>query len=143
MKRMKRQPDVLFVCVHNAGRSQMAKALFNWIAEERGLKLWADSAGTLSSDRVHPEVVTVMGELGIDISGEKPKLLTDDMLAGDPRVFTMGCAVDSEACPSLRLERVTDWGLPDPKGRPLGEVRAIRDEIKRRVVAVLDEVAGA
>ena len=138
---MKRQPDVLFVCVHNAGRSQMAKALFNWIAEERGLKLWADSAGTISSDHVHPEVVTVMGELGIDISHEQPKLLTDDMLAGQPQVFTMGCAVESEACPSLRMEDVEDWGLPDPKGRPLDEVREIRDEIMRRVGGVLTEMA--
>ena len=135
--------DVLFICVHNASRSQMAKALFNRMAEERRLDLRADSAGTIAAERVHPEVVIVMGELGIDVSRELPKLLTDDMLEDRPRVITMGCAVDSEACPSLRLEDVVDWGLPDPKGRPLNEVRAIRDQIRQLVQALLQEIANA
>lgn len=137
---MKRLPDVLFVCVHNAGRSQMAKGFFNHLARERKVDLIAESAGTESSERLHPEVVTVMSEMDIDLSAETPKLLEDEMLARDPKVFTMGCAVDSEACPSLRMETVKDWGLPDPKGQPIDEVRRIRDTIRSLVTDLLDEM---
>ena len=138
---MSEHPDVLFVCVHNAGRSQMAKAFFNHVAAEYGFDFSADSAGTVSSDDLHPEVIAVMAEVGIDISGENPKLLVDEMLAGQPRVFTMGCAVDSQACPSLRMETVEDWGLPDPKGQPIAAVRHIRDEIRRRVETLIEDMA--
>jgi len=133
-------PEVLFVCVHNAGRSQMAQALFNARASELGLRLSAESAGTLLGERVHPEVVEAMREVGLDVSSETPRLLTDEMLAGKPRVITMGCAVDSDACPSLRLDDVVDWGLPDPRGQPMDEVRRIRDEIAKRVNTLLDEM---
>lgn len=132
--------DVLFVCVHNAGRSQMARAIFNARVKELGLELRADSAGTIPGEKVHPAVIEAMAELGLDVSAEAPRLLTDDMLEGDPRVITMGCAVDSDACPSLQLENVIDWGLPDPKDRPLEEVRSIRDEIRQRVDALLEEM---
>lgn len=137
---MKRSPDVLFVCVHNAGRSQMAKGFFNHLARERRADLIADSAGTVSSERLNPEVVSVMAETGIDLSAETPKLLVNEMLAGDPKVFTMGCAVNAETCPSLRMETVKDWGLPDPKGQPVDEVRSIRDTIKSLVAELLDEL---
>lgn len=137
---MSKSPDVLFVCVHNAGRSQMAKALFNAAARETGSELIADSAGTIPSEHVHAEALIVMQELDIDLSAERGKLLTDDMLVHEPRVITMGCNVDAEACPSLVIDDVVDWGLPDPKGRPLDEVREIRDEVKRRVDALLQEL---
>lgn len=139
---MKRLPDVLFVCVHNAGRSQMAKGFFNHLARERKVDLIAESAGTESSERLHPEVISVMSEMDIDLSGETPKLLEDEMLARDPKVFTMGCAVDAEACPSLRMETVRDWGLPDPKGKPLAEVRRIRDEIRILVTDLFEELVS-
>jgi arsenate reductase len=135
--------DVLFVCVHNAGRSQMAKAFFNQLAQENGLELRADSAGTIAAERVHPEVVEVMQELALDVSGARPKLLSDDLLSGNPRVITMGCQVDAESCPALIMEDVVDWGLPDPAGRPLNEVRAIRDQIRQLVQALLQEIANA
>ncbi len=138
---MSKSPDVLFVCVHNAGRSQMAKALFNARALADGSRLIAESAGTMPSERVHDEVVAVMQEIGIDLSAERGRLLTDQMLTGHPKVITMGCQVDSEACPSLVLDEVEDWGLPDPKGKSLDEVRRVRDEIKDRVYALLTELS--
>ncbi|MCS7207443.1 MAG: arsenate reductase ArsC [Dehalococcoidia bacterium] len=129
--------DVLFVCVHNAGRSQMAKALFNHLAQQRGLPFRALAAGTEPATRLHPEVVQVMAEVGLDLSGERPQLLTDALVRGARRVVVMGCAVDAQACPALLLKEVEDWGLPDPKGRPLPEVRAIREAIRQKVEALL------
>ena len=137
---MTKPPDVLFVCVHNAGRSQMAKALFNKMSSDAGLGLIADSAGTIPSEHVHPEVVTAMQELGHDLSAETGKLLTDEMLAHRPVVITMGCQIDAEACPSLIVENVVDWGLPDPKGQPIEQVRRVRDEINRRVESLLQRL---
>jgi arsenate reductase len=136
-----KSPDVLFVCVHNAGRSQMAKAFFNIEAKQAGLRLVADSAGTFPAMRVHPEVLAVMHEIGIGLSAATGKLLTDDLLTGEPRIITMGCSVDSEACPALRLDAVVDWGLPDPKGKSLAQVREIRDEIHQRVKLLIAEMA--
>jgi arsenate reductase len=133
---------VLFVCVHNAGRSQMAAALFNALARERGLDWTADSAGTEPAERVHPEVVAVMAELGIDLSGVRPRLLTNEDIEAADRVITMGCEVDAGICPAVFIKNVEDWGLPDPKGRPLEEVRAIRDEVRRRVEALFDQLAA-
>lgn len=140
---MSKWPDVLFVCVHNAGRSQMAKALFNQKAAGAGLDLIADSAGTIPSKQVHPEVLTVMSELGIDLSDQRGKLLADEMIEHQPKVITMGCQVDAEACPSLVLDKLVDWGLPDPKGRPLDAVREIRDKIARRVDQLIAEMQAA
>ncbi len=131
---------ILFVCVHNAGRSQMAAALFNRLARERGLDWVAESAGTAPADRVHPEVVAVMAELGIDLSMARPRLITSDDVEAADRVITMGCEGDAGVCPAVVIKNVEDWGLPDPKGRPLDEVRAIREEIRRRVEALLDEL---
>ena len=123
---------VLFACVHNAGRSQMAAALFNAAADPakaRGL-----SAGTDPGPRVHAEVLEAMREVGIDLSASRPHLLTDDLARTVTLLVTMGCG---EQCPYVPgLER-DDWELPDPKGRPIEEVRAIRDDIRDRVAALV------
>jgi arsenate reductase (thioredoxin) len=123
---------VLFVCLHNAGRSQMSQALFERAAAEQHTAL---SAGTTPAEHVHPEVVEVMQELGIDLSGRQPQLLTRELAEHADVVVTMGCG---DACPYIPGKRYIDWDLPDPKGRPLQEVRATRDEIARRVQELLD-----
>jgi arsenate reductase (thioredoxin) len=125
---------VLFVCIHNAGRSVMAEALFNKLA---GGKAEAASAGTQPGAAPHPEVVAVMAELGLDVSSHRGEMLTDEMVRAADRVITMGCAVDAEACPAILYAGVEDWGLDDPKGKSAGEVRAVRDEIRRRVEALI------
>jgi len=125
---------VLFACVHNAGRSQMAAAWFNALSEPGVAR--AISAGTQPADRVHREVITTMMEAGINLSSARTRLLTEELVRGADLLVTMGCA---EACPVVPgLER-QDWPIADPKGRSLEEVRAIRDEIQQRVIAVLSE----
>src|SRR5256712_1660972 len=125
--------EILFVCVENAGRSQMAQAF----AEKHGLK--ASSAGTVPSSRVNPVVVEAMRERGIDLSKRTPKVLTADMIKNARLVVTMGCSVE-EACPRPMLaamqKKLVDWHLDDPKGRPIEEVRRIRDEIEKRVRSI-------
>ena len=133
----RRMADVLFVCVHNAGRSQMAKAIFNALARQRGLLLEAESAGTEPADHVHSNVVSAMRELGIDLSPERPRLLANDMVESAGRVITMGCAVDAEACPAVFIKGVEDWGLPEPKGKELEGARVIRDAIQEKVERLL------
>ena len=131
--------NALFVCLHNAGRSQMSQALFERAAEGRH---GARSAGTTPGERVHPEVVEAMRELGIDLAGRVPRQLTEDDARWADVVVTMGCG---DECPYIPGRRYVDWDFPDPKGRPLAEVRATREEIERRVadlVAELDQVAG-
>ncbi len=126
--------QVLFVCLHNAGRSQMSEALFERAAAGAHE---ARSAGTTPAERVHPEVVEAMRELGIDLSERVPqKLSMDDSLWADV-VVTMGCG---DECPYVPGVRYLDWELDDPKGRPLEEVRVTRDEIERRVTELLDEL---
>jgi protein-tyrosine-phosphatase len=127
--------QVLFACLHNAGRSQMSKALFERAA---GGRHQADSAGTRPADRVHPEVLEVMSELGIDLSGARPRRLTRELAERADVVVTMGCG---DECPYVPGKRYLDWDLPDPKDRPLDEVRATRDEIARRVEELLGELA--
>jgi arsenate reductase (thioredoxin) len=122
---------VLFVCLHNAGRSQMSRALFEEAAAGRHS---AESAGTTPGDRVHPEVVEAMREVGIDVSGEVPKRLTNELAERADVLVTMGCG---DECPYFPGKRYMDWDLADPKGRPLAEVRATRDEIRRRVAALV------
>ena len=134
--------NVLFVCVHNAGRSQMAKALFNEVARERGLLVRADSAGTEPASHVHSNVAQAMREMGLNLSSETPKVLTNDMVEKAQRVITMGCAVDSESCPAVFLRNVEDWGLPDPKDKTLEEVRVIRDSIRRKVEELVASLAA-
>lgn len=127
---------VLFVCVHNSGRSQMAEALLNHMA---GGKAVAESAGTEPTEAVNPNAVKAMAELGIDISRARPKLLTQEMVDRADRVITMGCSVE-ESCPAIFLPNVEDWGLEDPAGKPLEKVRGIRDEIVLRIQALLQEI---
>ncbi len=127
---------VLFICVHNAGRSQIAAALFDRDAPEGYIGV---SAGTEPGDHVHPEVVKAMQELGIDLSIERPKMLTQDMIDSAVRAITMGCM--DGACPRTGIP-TEDWSLPDPKGRPLEEVRAIRDEIERRIIRLIEELSS-
>ncbi len=128
---------VLFVCLHNAGRSQVSQALFERAANGRHHAL---SAGTTPGDHVHPEVVEVMRELGIDLSDRTPQLLTRELAERADLIVTMGCG---DQCPYIPGKRYIDWELPDPKGRPLGEVRATRDEIGRRVDALIGELNAA
>jgi arsenate reductase (thioredoxin) len=122
---------VLFVCLHNAGRSQMSQALFERAAVGRHAAL---SAGTTPAEHVHPEVVEVMRELGIDLSGSRPQLLTRELAEQADVVVTMGCG---DACPYIPGKRYLDWNLPDPSRRPLDEVRAIREDIARRVDSLI------
>src|SRR5271163_4717076 len=123
-----RMYKVIFACVHNAGRSQMAAALFNELAD-RG-KAKAVSAGTEPGDRVHPEVLAVMQEIGIDLSNATPQKLTEELTRDAQLLITMGCG---DKCPYVPGLRRDDWALRDPKGLPTEEVRAIRDDIKRCV----------
>ena len=126
---------VLFVCVGNAGRSQMAEAFFNQAA---GGKARAISAGTKPASSVDPQTVQVMREVGIDISAARPKPLTTEMLDRADRVVTMGCGAEG-VCPASFVE-TEDWQLEDPKGKPIEDVRVIRDEIRARVTRLLDNL---
>jgi arsenate reductase len=125
---------VLFVCLHNAGRSQMSAALFERAGAGRHIAL---SAGTTPADHVHPEVLAVMQELGIDLSDRRPQLLTRALAEQADIVVTMGCG---DACPYIPGKRYIDWDLPDPKGRPISEVRATRDDIARRVKELVTDL---
>jgi arsenate reductase len=124
----------LFVCLHNAGRSQMSEALFTRAAAHRHQ---ARSAGTTPADRVHPEVVEAMGELGIDLADRTPRKLSRADAEWADVVVTMGCG---DECPYIPGKHYVDWDLPDPKGRSLAEVRATRDEIERRVRGLVEEL---
>ena len=126
--------SVLFVCLQNAGRSQMSRALFERAAGGRHA---SQSAGTTPAERVHPEVVEVMRELGLDLSDRRPQRLTTELAQRADVVVTMGCG---DACPYIPGKRYVDWDLRDPAGLPLDEVRAIRDEIATRVRGLLREL---
>jgi arsenate reductase (thioredoxin) len=119
---------VVFACVHNAGRSQMAAAFFNAIADPA--RATAVSAGTQPADHVHPEVITAMLEVGHDLSRMRPRLLTDELAHGAQLLVTMGC---DEACPLVPGLRREEWDLPDPKGQPLEEIRIIREDVRHHV----------
>lgn len=125
---------VLFVCTHNAGRSQMAQALFDRTADGRHA---AASAGTAPADEIHPVVIEVMRELGIDLADRKPQLLTRELAQEADVVVTMGCG---DQCPFIPGKRYIDWELEDPKDRPIEEVRATRDAIADRVAKLLAEL---
>jgi arsenate reductase (thioredoxin) len=129
-------PEVLFVCVHNAGRSQMAAALLDRHARGR---VRARSAGSEPADEINPAVVAAMAELGVDLTAELPKRLTDDSVRAADVVITMGCG---DACPIYPGKRYLDWELDDPAGLSLEQVRPIRDEIDRRVTELLDELVA-
>ena len=121
-------PTYIFACVHNAGRSQMAAAFFNQLADPH--KARAVSAGTEPGSRVHPEVLEAMREVGIDLSNAQPQLLTEELARDASLLITMGCG---EKCPYVPGLRRNDWPLPDPKGRPMEEIRATRGEVRKRV----------
>jgi protein-tyrosine-phosphatase len=127
-------PEILFVCVHNAGRSQMAAALLDHHA---GGRVHVRSAGSAPADEINPSVAAAMEELGLDLSKEFPKPLTDEYVQAADVVITMGCG---DACPIYPGKRYLDWELPDPAGKSLEEVRPIRDEIDRRVRELLAEL---
>ncbi|MBX9569363.1 MAG: arsenate reductase ArsC [Candidatus Obscuribacterales bacterium] len=123
---------VIFACVHNAGRSQMAAAFFNLLADQKKDQAW--SAGTEPGQSVHPEVITAMNEIGIDLSKAKPQLLTDKLARRADLLITMGCG---EACPYVPGLLRDDWPLSDPKGKSIEEVRKVRDHIRQRVESLL------
>jgi arsenate reductase (thioredoxin) len=127
-------PSVLFVCVHNAGRSQMAAAFLNRLARDR---VEVRSAGSEPAKEINPTVVAAMREVGVDIAVEVPKILTAGMVQTSDVVITMGCG---DACPVFPGKRYLDWQLEDPAGKDLDAVRSIRDEIERRVTALLAEL---
>jgi protein-tyrosine-phosphatase len=129
-------PSVLFVCVHNAGRSQMAAALLHHHAAGR---VTVRSAGSAPADTINPAVVQAMAEIGLDLSREYPRPLTGDAVHAADVVITMGCG---DACPVFPGKRYLDWDLPDPAGKPLSQVRLIRDEIARRVTALLADLTA-
>ncbi|MFZ0034399.1 MAG: arsenate reductase ArsC [Sedimentisphaerales bacterium] len=128
---------VVFVCVHNSGRSQMAEAFLNHLAKGKAIGI---SAGTQPGDNVNPVVVEVMREVGIDISGNKPKALTLDMLEKADKMITMGCGADAGGlCPASFVE-TEDWALEDPKGKSLEQVRKIRDAVKEKVIELVGKL---
>jgi arsenate reductase len=123
---------ILFACVHNAGRSQMATAFFNQLADSSLAQ--AVSAGTEPAAQIHPEALSVMHEVGIELGGVTPRLLTADLASRAQILVTMGCG---ESCPVVPGAKREDWNLPDPKGQPLARVRQIRDEIRKKVHAMV------
>ncbi len=137
MIKFKRKPGkpaertILFVCVENAGRSQMAEGFFNQKYAPKGYR--AISAGTRPSSQINPLAVQAMKEVGINISSnQKPKIITEDMIRSSEKSVNMGC-IDKAECPMLFINNVIDWGIEDPKGKPIEKVREIRDEIERQV----------
>ena len=126
----------MFVCVHNAGRSQMAEAFVNHYAALHGLSVRGASAGTVGGKQLNAMAVEAMAELGISMERQTPKLLTQEMIGPETSVITMGCGVDASACPAKFLVS-EDWGLDDPAGQDIEKVREIRNEIKKRVVGML------
>lgn len=129
-----KKPEILFLCVHNAGRSQMAAGFARSLA---GDKVVIHSAGTAPGETLNPSVIEVMREKGIDITDQKPQVLTEDMGLQSDVIITMGCG---DTCPVYPGKRYLDWELVDPAGKSLDEVRPIRDSIERRVVSLLDEL---
>lgn len=125
--------NILFVCVENAGRSQMAEAFFRQLAPT---KFNVSSAGTIPSPQLNPIVIQVMKEVGIDLENQKPKLLSASMIKDSSKTVNMGC-IDKESCPSLFVKDVLDWNISDPKEKTLDEVREIRDKIKSEVIALI------
>ncbi|HKR74827.1 MAG TPA: arsenate reductase ArsC [Candidatus Nitrosocosmicus sp.] len=125
---------ILFVCVQNAGRSQMAEGFFKKYAPKNYDTL---SAGTVPTSQINPIAVEVMNEVGIDISKQKPKDLTEDMMRNATAIINMGC-MDDKFCPTLFIPKVIDWGIEDPKEKPIEKVRQIRDEIEKRVLEIIE-----
>ncbi len=125
--------DVLFVCVENAGRSQMAEAFFRKFTENRFNVI---SAGTIPSNELNPIVVQVMKEIGIDMNNQNPKMLSESMISNSFKTVNMGC-MDKESCPALFVKDVIDWNIPDPKEKTIEQIREIRDQIKTEVLNLI------
>ena len=128
--------NILFVCVENAGRSQMAEAFFKKYAKNQFNVI---SAGIFPSSHLNPVVVSVMNELGIDLENQKPQLLSSSMIENSNKTVNMGC-MDKESCPSLFVKDVDDWNIEDPKGKSIEDVRKIRDQIKNDVLNLLNSI---
>ncbi len=139
MKGQGAMKTVLFVCVHNAGRSQMAQAFVNAFAAEHHYPIRGLSAGTEAGERVNPLAAQAMAEAGISLEGQKPTQLTQEMADAADRIITMGCGVAATSCPA-RMHRSEDWGLDDPAGQPIEKVREIRDQIRRRVEELIADM---
>nr|WP_234467746.1 arsenate reductase ArsC [Streptomyces sp. MBT62] len=131
---MSDKPSVLFVCVHNAGRSQMASA---WLTHLAGDRIEVRSAGSVPGDQVNPSAVEAMKEVGVDISDQRPKILTTEAVQASDYVITMGCG---DACPVFPGKKYLDWALEDPAGKGVEAVRPIRDEIRTRIEALIAEI---
>ena len=137
--KVKTKKTILFVCVENAGRSQMAEGFFRKYAPE-GFE--PSSAGTKPISQVNPLAIQVMDEIGIDISKQKPKDLSEDMMRNSDKIINMGC-MDKNFCPTLFIPKVIDWGIEDPKDKRIERVREIRDEIERRIKELATDVSNA
>jgi arsenate reductase (thioredoxin) len=129
--------NILYVCVHNAGRSQMAEAITNHLAQISNLSVRAKSAGTVGGKQLNPQAVEVLKEIGVSLEGHEPKFLTPEMVAEADQIISMGCGVDAEACPTKFL-LTEDWELDDPAGQDIDSVRIIRDQIVDRVKNLLE-----
>ena len=137
--KVKIKKTILFVCVENAGRSQMAEGFFKKYAPEGFVPA---SAGTKPISQINPLAIQVMNEIGIDISKQKPKDLSEDMMRNSDKIINMGC-MDNNFCPTLFIPKVVDWGIDDPKNKPVEEVREIRDEIERRIKELATDISVA
>ena len=137
--KLKTKKTILFVCVENAGRSQMAEGFFKKYAPEGFVPA---SAGTKPISQINPLVIQVMNEIGIDISKQKSKDLSEDMMRNSDKIINMGC-MDNNFCPTLFIPKVIDWGIEDPKGKQIEQVREIRDEIERRIKELATDISVA
>ena len=137
--KIKTKKTILFVCVENAGRSQMAEGFFKKYAPEGFVPA---SAGTKPISQINPLAIQVMNEIGIDISKQKPKDLSEDMMRNSDKIINMGC-MDNNFCPTLFIPKVIDWGIEDPKGKQIEQVREIRDEIERRIKELATDISVA
>jgi arsenate reductase len=136
-KEQQQENVILFVCLENAGRSQMAEGFFNQKYAPKGYR--AISAGTRPVSQINPLAIEVMKEIGIDISSQKSKIITEDMIKSSEKSVNMGC-IDKTECPMLFINNVVDWGIEDPKGKPIEKVREIRNEIERRVKEIAQSI---
>ncbi|MGH9987882.1 MAG: arsenate reductase ArsC [Nitrososphaeraceae archaeon] len=137
--KLKTKKTILFVCVENVVRSQMAEGFFKKYAPEGFVPA---SAGTKPISQINPLAIQVMNEIGIDISKQKPKDLSEDMMRNSDKIINMGC-MDNNFCPTLFIPKVIDWGIEDPKGKPIEQVREIRDEIERRIKELATDISVA
>jgi protein-tyrosine-phosphatase len=137
--KLKTKKTILFVCVENAGRSQMAEGFFKKYAPEGFVPA---SAGTKPISLINPLAIQVMNEIGIDISKQKPKDLSEDMMRNSDKIINLGC-MDNNFCPTLFIPKVIDWGIEDPKGKQIEQVREIRDEIERRIKELATDISVA